>query len=189
MLRPESLARLLDAYGVTDENERDRLLALIRMKRDERIDARVILQAGAHHVQHRVHELEENAAHIRAYQPGTVLGILQTPDYMAAVFSQRGATQADVVLRVAERTRRRDLLDEPQRQWTLIHTEGALRWHLHSPAVMPAQLDDLTAATSGRHHVRLGVEDWRTPATILAVHGFHVYDEHTVQVGTRDGTL
>lgn len=186
-LRPDKLARLLTAYGVADEGERERLLALARIKRDERIDARVILQAGAHHVQARIHELEEGATQIRAYQPGAVFWVMQTTDYMGAVFSQRGADQTQVVRRVAERTRRRTLLDSPLRTWTLIQTEGALRWHLHSPAAMLAQLGELVEA-SRRPNVRLGVVDWRTPTNFLAMHGFHVYDGHTVQVGTRDGT-
>lgn len=186
-LRPDNLTKLLTAYGVSDGEQRAHLLSLTRVKRDERVDARVILQAGAHHVQRRIRELEEDATEIRAYQPAAVFGVAQTGDYMSAVFRQRGATSDEIALRVAERLQRRALLDQPGRAWTLIQTEGALRWHLHSPQVMSAQIDDL-AATSQLPGVRLGVVDWRTPADFLVMNGFHIYDHHTVQVGTRDGT-
>jgi transcriptional regulator with XRE-family HTH domain len=187
VLRPDKLGRLLDIYGVTSDDERSQLIALARLKREERVDSRVILQAGPHHVQRRIRELEESAGVVRGYQPGAVFGVAQTPEYMRAVFSQRGAAPADVEQRVSERRLRRALLDQPEREWILIQTEGALRWHLHSPEVMAAQLTDLVE-TSRRPNVHLGIVDWRVPTSILGMHGFHVYDDHTVVVGTRDGT-
>ncbi|HEX5347407.1 MAG TPA: Scr1 family TA system antitoxin-like transcriptional regulator [Pseudonocardiaceae bacterium] len=65
--------------------------------------------------------------------------------------------------------------------------EGALRWHIGSPTIMAAQLDYLVELTR-RPNLRLGVIPWDRPLTMHARHAFHVYDTHTVIVGTESGT-
>ncbi len=186
VLRSNELVALLAAYDVS-QAMRERLALLTDVRRAERVDARLILQAGAHHIQRRGHELEQTSRHVRSYQPGIVLGIAQTAEYASAVLSQRSTGEDDVAERVAVRARRRSLLDDTNRQWTLIQTEGALRWHMGGPELMSAQLHDLIVI-SRQPNVRLGIVDWRIPATFTAPHGFHVYDARAVQVGTRDGT-
>lgn len=52
---------------------------------------------------------------------------------------------------------------------------------------MAAQLDHLAELT--RHpNLRLGVIPWDRPPTMHARHAFHLYDTHTVSVGTESGT-
>ena len=52
---------------------------------------------------------------------------------------------------------------------------------------MAAQLDHLAELTR-RPNVRLGVIPWDRPLTMHARHAFHLYDTHTVLVGTESGT-
>jgi transcriptional regulator with XRE-family HTH domain len=188
VLRPEMLLQLLDLYGVTDLAERDRLLELARCKLEERLSARIVLQGSPHHVEPRIRKLRESATLIRACDPFLILDVVQTAEYMAAVFGGGDdPPDPDVAKRVAVRMSRRALLDDPYRQWKLIHTEGALRWQLQGPDVMAGQLDDLVENTK-RPNVHLGVIDWRSTAQFTVMNSFHIYDDHTVQIGTRDGT-
>jgi hypothetical protein len=84
------------------------------------------------------------------------------------------------------RLQRQAILDT-DRHFTLLHAEGALRWHIGSPTIMAAQLDYL-AELSHRPNLRLGVIPWDRPLTMHARHAFHLYDAHTVIVGTESGT-
>ncbi|MBV9012849.1 MAG: hypothetical protein JO272_12510 [Pseudonocardiales bacterium] len=52
---------------------------------------------------------------------------------------------------------------------------------------MAAQLDHLAELTR-RRNLRLGVIPWDRPLTMHARHAFHLYDTHTVIVGTESGT-
>lgn len=66
-------------------------------------------------------------------------------------------------------------------------TEGALRWHAGSAAIMAEQVDAITAA-SERPNVRVGVVPWTTPVRHFPRHGFHIYDEDAVTAATETAT-
>ena len=87
---------------------------------------------------------------------------------------------------VAERLRRQRILDSG-RDIALLMTEGALRWQASGPAVMAEQLDYI-AEVSRRAHVRVGVIPWTTVADVFPLHGFSIYDDRAVIVGTRVAT-
>ena len=80
----------------------------------------------------------------------------------------------------------RQAILDTDRRFILLHTEGALRWHVGSPAIMGAQLDHLAELT-GRPHVELGIIPWDRPLTMHARYAFHLYDTRTVIVGTESG--
>ncbi|MGH3937974.1 MAG: Scr1 family TA system antitoxin-like transcriptional regulator, partial [Pseudonocardiaceae bacterium] len=83
--------------------------------------------------------------------------------------------------------RDRQAILDTDRRVTLLHAEGALRWHIGGPTIMAAQLDYLAELT---HHptLRLGVIPWDRPLTMHARHAFHLYDTHTAILGTESGT-
>jgi hypothetical protein len=84
---PDEVRALAAAYGA-DQTEAERLAQLAAEREIQFVDARVVLQAGrAHHFQQRVGEAEFGANLVRSYQPTMVLGVLQTPAYVSAVFS------------------------------------------------------------------------------------------------------
>lgn len=106
--------------------------------------------------------------------------------YAHVVFTQR-MTEEQAAPAIASRMQRHRMLDDPARQWVLLQTEGALRWNLGGSAVMVEQIERI-AVTIDRPNVRLGIIPWWTPAQVLPLHGFHLYDRSAVVVGTRSGT-
>ncbi|MGH3889663.1 MAG: DUF5753 domain-containing protein [Pseudonocardiaceae bacterium] len=146
----------------------------------------MILQRGAHHFQERVRQLDEQSRLVRSFAPTAVLGILQTRAYAHVVFTQR-MTEEQAAPSLSSRMARHRMLDDPNRQWVLLQTEGALRWNLGGSAVMVEQIEQI-ATTIDRPNVRLGIIPWQTPARVLPLHSFHLYDHRAVVVGTRSGT-
>ncbi|MGH3984202.1 MAG: helix-turn-helix domain-containing protein [Pseudonocardiaceae bacterium] len=148
------------------------------------VDARVVLQAGnTVNLQQRFARLEGTSAEIRSFNPTMVLGVLQTHAYAATVFG----TSEDDPLVASRMARQREMIVDRRRHWTLIQTEGALRWQAHSAAVMVEQVEHLIQLSS-TPHVELGVIDWRSPVKVFPHTAFHLYDEAAVVVATRDGT-
>lgn len=176
---------LLAVYGVRG-GERHRIMTLVETARAGYIDSRVILQRGAHHFQERIRQLDAQSRLVRSFAPTAVLGILQTRAYAQVVFTQR-MTEREAAPSITSRMERHRALDDPSRQWVLLHTEGALRWNLGGSVVMVEQLERIAAAMD-RPNVRLGIIPWQTSASVLPIHGFHLYDHRAVVVGTRSGT-
>ncbi len=185
LLTVAEAAALLTVYGVHGDDRR-RIMTLVESARAGHIDARVILQRGAHHFQERVRQLDEQSRLVRSFAPTAVLGILQTHAYAHVVFTQRMAEE-QAAPSIASRVARHRMVDDPSRQWVLLQTEGALRWNLGGSAVMIEQIQRIAAATD-RPNVRLGIIPWQTPAQVLPLHSFHLYDHRAVVVGTRSGT-
>jgi transcriptional regulator with XRE-family HTH domain len=195
LLSPDQVARYVDTClsrvnrdELPADLSRERLIALAGELEREHIDARAILQRGAHSFQERIRRYEEDSALVRAYQPGMVLGQLQSPAYARAVFAARGARDdAEIARLVDQRMSRNAQLRDPVRRWELIQTYGSLTWCLGSPAVMAGQMDHLIAA-SRLPNVDLGVIPAFRAADFTAQHGFHLYDADVVQVGTKNAT-
>lgn len=174
-----TLARL---YGATADEQR-RLVRWAEALAPGEVDARAILHRGGGTAafQGRVRRLEDGAELVRAYQPGMILGQLQTERYAGVVF--RGDRAA-----VAERMRRNEeLMTNPNRRWRLVQPVGALLWNLGGHEVMAEQMDALVAA-SRLPHVDLRVITAEQPTTFAVTHGFHLYDEQAVLVGIVTGT-
>jgi transcriptional regulator with XRE-family HTH domain len=187
LLSPEQVERVATVCGA-DPAERDRLVHLARAASREYVDARAILQRGAITHQERVRRFEEDSTLVRAYQPGLVLGQLQSPGYARAIFTQREGRPVEEVDRlVAHRRDRVAMLRDPVRRWEFVQTEGALTWCLGSPAVMAEQMQHLIEL-SRIGNVALGIVPAFTPARFTAHHGFHLYDLAAVQVGTVNAT-
>lgn len=185
LLTAAEAAALLTVYGVDGEDRR-RIIALVEAARAGHVDSRMILQRGAHHFQERIRQLDEQSRLVRSFAPTAVLGILQTRAYAHVVFTQR-MTAEQAAQSIESRMARHRMLDDPSRQWVLLQAEGALRWNLGSSAVMVEQIERIAAAVD-RPNVRLGLIPWQTPARVLPLHGFHLYDHRAVVVGTRSGT-
>ncbi|MGH3929223.1 MAG: helix-turn-helix domain-containing protein [Pseudonocardiaceae bacterium] len=174
---------LCEIYGVTGAER----AALIQRATDAEagyVDARVVLQAGnTMNLQQRFARLERDAVQIRAFNPVLVLGVLQTPAYAATVLG----TNQDDPLVTGRMDRQREMITDRRRRWTLIQTEGALRWQARSATVMAEQIEHLIGLST-TPHVELGVIDWRSPVEVFPHTAFHLYDQTAVVVGTRDGT-
>jgi transcriptional regulator with XRE-family HTH domain len=174
---------LCKAYRAPTEL-RAALQATARDLQEGTTSARIVLQRPRE-MQERIGRIEQSSALIRSFQPAMVIGLVQTLDYARAMMS--GRVQGQMLEQLIESRQQRQAILGTDRHLTLLHAEGALRWHIGSPTIMAAQLDHLAELT--RHpNLRLGVIPWDRPLTMHARHAFHLYDTHTAIVGTESGT-
>jgi hypothetical protein len=185
----EDVKALCEVYELP-ASQRQELTALVTELREE-ARYRVILARGMAEMQRRIAQLEASAALVRSFQPAMVIGLLQTPAYMRCVFGAQApgleVSAEDVDAAVAAREARTRLLDDLSKSFILIMTEGALRWHADSPAVMIEQIT-VIADAARRLNVRVGIIPWTTPVRLFPRHGFHLYDADAVIVGTETAT-
>jgi transcriptional regulator with XRE-family HTH domain len=142
--KERDVADLLTLYGITDEQEREAFVGLVR-------------QANTPGWWHEYGDvlpawfetylgLEQAASVIRTYEPALVPGLLQTEDYARAVIQLRHlqAPTNDVERRVALRMARQQFLTQPGAPdlWVALD-ESALYRPLGSRAVQRAQLQHL----------------------------------------------
>lgn len=182
VLAPQDVRTLARLYGATAAEQR-RLVQWAEALAPGEVDARAILHRGRGTAafQARIRRMEDGAELVRAYQPGMILGQLQTEAYADVVFT--GDTTS-----VAERMRRNEqLLTDPARRWQLVQPIGALLWNLGGREVMAEQMDALIVA-SRLPHVELRIITAEQPTTFAVTHGFHIYDQQAVQVGITTGT-
>lgn len=183
----EDVEALCRVYEIPTD-ERDELVALVRGLREE-ASVRVILGRGVAEMQRRVGQLEKSATSIRTFQPAMVIGLLQTPAYMRCVFGtpdSQALSGEDVDEAVMLREARQRVLSDPAKQFVLIMTEGALRWQAGSAQVMAEQAEAIAAVSLP--NVRVGIIPWTTPVDLFPRHGFHLYDDDAVIVGTETAT-
>lgn len=183
-LSPDEAGQYAERLGATGE-QRDRLVELATARSAEHVSGRVALVRVAAAVQERIERHQREATVIRAWQPNLVPGVLQTPEYTAALLAGDGGGDPGPAWWTARRARTA-MLTEPGRSWHLLVSEAALRWPLGSPATMRAQIEHLVAA-SELPTVRLGVLDLSTPKPFAPPAAFHMYDR-VVSVATEVGT-
>lgn len=166
-----------------DRETRDALLSAAQAMEAGTTSSRIILQ-NPRRLQERVKRMEEASRLLRSVQTTMVIGLAQIPEYAEAITEPefKGTKRADAV---QSRLGRQSILDT-DRQFVLLHTEGALRWHLVSPQMMIDQLAHLTEL-SWRPNVRAGVIPWDRPTTTYARHTFHLYDSNAAIVTTESG--
>lgn len=168
--KERDVADLLTLYGVTDETDRESLLALAQ-------------DANSPGWWHRYGDvlpgwfetyvgLEEAAALVRTYEVQFIPGLLQTEEYARAVISLGNSTAPpeEIEQRVSLRTTRQKLLtrgDSP-RLWAVVD-EAALRRPIGGRDVMRGQIERL-------------IEAAKLPGVILQVLPFRV-GGHTAEAG------
>jgi len=154
---------LLTLYGVTDEQEREQLVALARQANEpgwwQRFGDVLPPWFQAYL------GLEAAASLIRTYEIQFVPGLLQTRDYARAVMrlGKHGSSEADVERRTDLRLeRQRKILDRPNppQLWAVLD-EAVLRRPIGGPEVMRGQLEALIEAAK-RPHVKLQIMPFRT---------------------------
>jgi transcriptional regulator with XRE-family HTH domain len=146
--RPRDVADLLSLYGVADEAEREKMLALTRQaaapgwwqRYSDVLPRWLELYVG----------LEKAASVIRSYEVQFVHGLMQTEDYARAVIliANAQASGEEIDRRVSLRMQRQELLTQPgaPRLWAVLD-EAALRRSPDGPRVMRAQIEHLLLLT------------------------------------------
>jgi transcriptional regulator with XRE-family HTH domain len=139
---------MLEIYGVVDEEQRDRLLAIAKEAQEKgwwttyegALPAGLDTYVG----------FEESAASLRIYQNSVVTGLLQTEEYARAlVETSWHVTDPEEMERLVElRMRRQQLLtreEDPLEVWAILD-EALLRRPVGGNAIMRAQLMHLLEA-------------------------------------------
>ncbi len=178
---PDEVSTLARIYNAPTSVQR-RLVQMADDLRAEFTSARVVMHRGAGAAQRRIGRIESTSERVATFHPAMVPGLLQTEAYARAVFGQ-AITDAALDEAVAARLDRQKLLTEPGRHVDQVLTEGALRWHAHSPSVMAGQLDHI-AEIATLPRVRIGIIAWTTPVRVFPMHGFDIYDRRAAIVGT-----
>ena len=175
-LRLADAEKLLQTYGVTDQQEIDTFLKSVREanKRGWWHTYRDVLPDWfAAYL-----SLEQAALQIRAYEAEFVPGLLQTEDYARALLSAGNPHSPGEATerRVALRMRRQELLSRPSppHVW-IVMDETVLRWPVGGPRVMRAQIDHLIAM-NGLPHVTLQVMPFSNgPHPAMRAGAFHLF--------------
>jgi transcriptional regulator with XRE-family HTH domain len=175
-LRLTDAEKLLQTYGVTDQQEIDTFLKSVREanKRGWWHTYRDVLPDWfAAYL-----SLEQAALQIRAYEAEFVHGLLQTEAYARALLGAGNphASAEATERRVALRMRRQELLSRPAppRVWVVMD-ETVLRWPVGGPEVMRAQIDHLIAVNS-LPHVTLQIMPFRNgPHPAMRAGAFHLF--------------
>ena len=185
--REDEIRALAKLYRASADTRRQLLRAVADLRVAPTPRARIVLARGAWRMQQRIARVEADSARLRVFHCAVVIGLAQTAAYARAVFADGGdITGEDLDRCVAERIGRQSILASG-RDITLLMTEGALRWQASGSEVMAEQLDRL-AEVSRMQNVRVGVIPWTTPANVFPLHGFSIYDDRAVLVGTRVAT-
>jgi len=190
--RPADVAMMLTLYGV----EEPRREVLMTLARDARRRGWWQAYSGAIPQWFEVYVgLEEEASKICTWENEQIDGLLQTEDYMRALFQAELIVPSDEEIdrRVAVRLKRQERLlatDAPE-LWTVIG-EGALRRMVGGVETMREQLDKLTQA-SRLNNITLQVLPFSAGAH-PAMHGaYHLLgfagDPSVVYVEYRRGSL
>ncbi|MFC5946447.1 DUF5753 domain-containing protein, partial [Micromonospora harpali] len=135
--------------------------------------------------------MEARTTLLRAFEPGVVIGLLQTTEYARSVFTRikrlyQAPDEIDAAIRV--RMQRQDILYDQSRRVRFIVPEAVLRYRLAPLDVMRGQLDRLLAVTA-LPNVEFGVVPFETPLPSALLNGFWIYDDDHVRVPTRTRDL
>ncbi len=186
---PEDADRYARALGAA-ATARRQLVAMARDLHDQHraaAPARVSLSRSAAAHEQRGRRNEARSTHIAVFHPIVIPGLLQTEEYIHAIFSSGTLSRPEIEARVAERLLRAEILDESGRQFTFVLTAGALGWRVGTPEAMGRQLEHI-GEVSRRPHIRIGVIPWGVEADAFPPCGFDLYGEHTVVVGVVGGS-
>ncbi|MEY9938946.1 helix-turn-helix domain-containing protein [Streptacidiphilus sp. MAP5-3] len=148
--------------------------------------------ATGHKVRQEISVSEESKSTVvRAFEPSTVPGILQTPAYARHILlnsTTLHGTVNDVEDGVRARMKRQALLYEPGRQFQILVWEPALYVRYGPAKVMAGQLDRLISLV-GLDTVRLGIVPFTAELRVTPKHGFWVFDERLVIAETVNAEM
>ncbi|KOU45395.1 regulator [Streptomyces sp. WM4235] len=173
---------ILTAIGVSDGVKAE-YMAAAREAATEVTAWRLIRRLGYSRKQQQVQALESQTALLRLFQPSLVPGLLQTPEYVRAVFARRNLTDEQLERTVGARLARQSVLYSEGKAFRFIITESVLRWRIIPPLMMVGQLDRLISA-SRLPNVDIRVVALSTPQVDFPGHSFSIRDERTVTIET-----
>ncbi|MGP3912433.1 helix-turn-helix domain-containing protein [Nonomuraea sp. 10N515B] len=148
-------------------------------------------RSGLAAIQEDMRDLEARTKLFRAFEPGIVVGLLQTAEYARHVFRKvkrlySAADQIDAAVRV--RMQRQEILYDRSRTFRFVVPESALHTTLAPADVMRGQLDRLLAVST-LPNVEFGVIPFGTELPSAPINGFWIYNDAMVGVATMTKDL
>ncbi|TMR88506.1 helix-turn-helix domain-containing protein [Nonomuraea basaltis] len=148
-------------------------------------------RSGLAAIQEDMRDLEARTKLFRAFEPGIIMGLLQTAEYARHVFRKvkrlySAADQIDAAVRV--RMQRQEILYDRGRTFRFVVPEAALHTTLAPADVMRGQLDRLLAVST-LPNVEFGVIPFGTELPSAPINGFWIYNEAMVGVATMTKDL
>lgn len=183
--RPDQVEALCRAYRAAARDRR----ALVQLAEDLReVTRRVVVRRQYAAIQSQIRRVVESSALVRTFSPIGIPGLLQTTNYVLALFTTGGEVtpedQAGAEQRIANQA---VLTDDTARRFVTLMPEGSLGWALLPPAGMAEQVEHI-AAMSQRRNVRIGIIPWGRVSPVLPLHSWEIYDERAVITGSMTGT-
>ncbi len=173
---------ILTALGVSEEVKTEYMVAA-RAAATEITAWRLIRRLGYNRKQQQVQALESQTHLLRLFQPSLIPGLLQTPEYIRAVFVRRNLTEVQLDRTIGARLARQAVLYDDGKKFRFIITESVLRWRIVAPLVMVGQLDKLISV-SRLPNVDIRVVSLAAPQVDFPGHSFSIKDERTVTIET-----
>ncbi|MFC4056919.1 helix-turn-helix domain-containing protein [Planomonospora corallina] len=148
-------------------------------------------RSGLAALQEDIRDLEARTTLFRAFEPGVVIGLLQTTEYARSIFTRikrlyNAPDEVDAAIRV--RMQRQEILYDQRRRFRFVLPESVLRYRLAPLDVMRGQLDRLLAVTA-LPNVEFGIVPFTAPLPSALLNGFWIYDRDHVAVPTRTRDL
>ncbi|MDF5752311.1 helix-turn-helix transcriptional regulator [Spongiactinospora sp. TRM90649] len=148
-------------------------------------------RSGLAAIQEDMRDLEARTHLFRVFEPGLIIGLLQTAEYARNVFAKikriySAPEEIDSAIRV--RMQRQEILYDGKRRFRFLMPEAALRYRLAPIGVMRGQLDRLLAVST-LPNVEFGIIPFEAPLPSAAMNGFWLYDDVLVGVSTRTKEL
>ncbi|MFG2113229.1 helix-turn-helix domain-containing protein [Streptomyces sp. NPDC048718] len=171
---------ILTAIGVSDEVKAE-YMAAAREATAEVTAWRLVRRLGYSRKQQQIQAVESQTTQLRLFQPALVPGLLQTPEYVRAVFARRDISEAQLERTIGARLARQNILYSEGKTFRFIITESVLRWRIVPPLVLVGQLDRLISV-SRLPNVDIRVVALSTRQTDFPSHSFSIKDERTVTV-------
>ncbi|MFF2377199.1 helix-turn-helix domain-containing protein [Streptomyces xiamenensis] len=154
---------------------------------------RTLRRAGPWKHQQAIRAIESQTQHLRLFQGQAIPGLLQTPDYISAIFSRRPELLPETKAKtVAARLERQSALYQAERSFDFLICEHVLRWLMCDPRAMAVQLDRLISL-SRLPNVSIGVIPLNRRMPDFPMTCFVIHDDRLVvietfhaEVATRD---
>ncbi|MFI5760193.1 helix-turn-helix domain-containing protein [Streptomyces sp. NPDC051563] len=171
---------ILTAIGVSEEVKAE-YMAIARAEATEVTAWRLVRRLGYSRKQQQVQAVEAQTNLLRLFQPSLVPGLLQTPEYIRAVFLRKNVTDVQLERTISARLARQTVLHAEGKTFRFVITESVLRWRIVPPLVMVGQLDRIVSV-SRLPNVDIRVVPLGAPQVDFPGHSFSIKDDRTVAV-------
>lgn len=183
-LDPDAAKAYAVALGA-DPDQVARVVELAEMKTAVHSAPRAVVLRNAHVVQGRIRDYVKASDVVRSWTTDAIPGALQIRAWTEAMLAGDGEGDPGPEW-WAPRLEHVALLDDPDRSWYFLLSEGALRWMVGSRQVQAAQVRHIIEM-SERDHIHVAVMDLATPKPFIASYGFHLYGDTAAELDTEFG--